>query len=90
MFGYVPGVDQTPCAKHDLWPCADCNGDAQRLEESLRDGLGDYEPGTRIAPGVVASEFPGICGQCGQNYGRGSAIHKDDRTQRWVALACCG
>lgn len=83
-------MDQTPCTLHDLWPCAECNGDAAKLEQSLETPSGEHDPGTRIAPGVVASAFPGICGGCGQNYGRGSAIRKNDRTQRWEALGCCG
>lgn len=83
-------MDQTPCEKHDLWPCALCNGDAARLEESLETPPGDYEPGERIAPGVVASAFPGICGNCGQNYGRRSAIRFNEARQRWQATGCCG
>lgn len=93
MFGYVPDVTsplaaQTPCALHDLWPCALCNGDQAKLDASLDTPRGDYEPGTRIAPGVVASEFPGICAGCGLNYGIGSPIRWTRRG--YQATGCCG
>lgn len=83
-------MDQTPCALHDLWPCAICNGDLAKQEASLETPPGDYEPGARIAPGVVAASYPGLCVSCGQNYGVGSPVRWDERREGWRATGCCG
>lgn len=83
-------MDLTPCAKHDLWPCGECNGDQARLNASLEAERGEHEPGTRLGNGVVASTYPGLCVRCGQNYGSGSAIRWNEMESGWQATACCG
>lgn len=78
-----------PCELHEMTGCGFCNGADARLKESLETPYGEYEPGERIAPGIVASSFPGICSGCGLNYGIGSPIRHQDG-KGWVATGCCG
>ena len=80
-----------PCVLHDLWPCAICNGTDKAFQASLSEPYGsDLEPGERIAPGVVAARFPGLCASCKQNYGISSPIRYSTRATGFVAMACCG
>lgn len=86
MFGSVYDFYQ-PCEKHELPFCGECNGDAARLAESLKEGRLDS---SHLPPGIVLAEYPGQCAGCSQNYGRQSPIRYDDDAPGWVAMACCG
>lgn len=76
-----------PCVKHEMAFCGECNGDAKRLAESLKDEALDS---SHLPPGVVLAEYPGQCAGCSQNFGRESPIRFDEGSNGWVALACCG
>lgn len=79
-------VDTEPCALHDIWPCAICNGDLAKQERDLR----EIDSGTRIAPGVVLARYPGHCAGCGLNFGEESPIRWSDSAGGFIAMGCCG
>lgn len=77
-----------PCELHEIFPCALCNGDAKKLEESTRTPSGGNAP--CIAPGIYLAQFPGRCASCGLNYGEESPIRYDNEAGGWTAMGCCG
>lgn len=85
-------LSNSPCDKHELTNCAECTGAAARHAETLIDSRwsGDVLP---LVAGftVIASQFPGTCGQCSRWYPEGSVICRERGQDSigWIGYDCC-
>lgn len=93
--GYID-VTKTPCKLHELTGCSICSGLDKKLatEEAQFDAAGwDAIAGAaerRIAPGIVRSQYSGLCAGCKTPYGVGAAIRHSGAANGWVGMECCG
>lgn len=79
-----------PCEIHEIWPCAECNGDAARQrEEAMRDRLVREGGPVRIGGGVVLAQFPGQCCDCGESFDAEDPIMRSKSDRGWTGVGCC-